>query len=105
MIAKRILLATTSVIILFSSTSANADFAEALECHKKPNEKTCSAVLIGHIDSLYSFEKYCPDGKTSYEFLQQAWAREVSKDENLLKLGTSLSMLITISKLNLACKK
>jgi hypothetical protein len=104
MYQKNIFLAL-SAIILCISPAAKADLAEAMECHKNLNDKTCSAILIGHIDSLSSAGGYCADGKTSYGFLQQAWARDVSKDENLLKLGTSLSMRMTIAKLNLSCNK
>ena len=104
MYQKNIFLAL-SAIILCIAPAAKADLAEAMECHKNLNDKTCSAILIGHMDSLASAGKYCPDGKTSYGFIQQAWAREVSKDENLLKLGTSLSMRMTIVRLDLSCNK
>lgn len=96
-----------SIFSLFLATSVTvkADLAEAMECHKNLTDKTCSALLIGHIDALHNLGHYCPDGKTSYGFLQQAWARELSKDERLQKSGTSASLLVTIEKLNLKCKK
>lgn len=100
-----ILIKMAAVGVFAFAFNANADLAEAMECHKNPSEKTCSALLIGHIDALKAFGKYCPDGKTSYGFLHQAWAREVSRDESLLKIGTSSSMLITMEKLNLRCLK
>jgi hypothetical protein len=88
-----------------ASFNARADLAEAMECHKNISDKTCSAVLIGHIDALEKFGYYCPDGKTSYGFLQQAWARELAKEEGLKKLGTTATLLMTIEKLTLRCKK
>lgn len=95
------------VLLALSLASINvrADLAEAMECHKNINDKTCSAVLIGHIDALQKFGYYCPDGKTSYGFLQQAWARELAKEEGLKKLGTTATLLMTIEKLTLLCKK
>lgn len=98
---------TATLFSLFMATSANvkAGLADAMECHKNLTDKTCSALLIGHIDALQNLGHYCPDGKTSYGFLQQAWARELSKDERLQKSGTSASLLLTIEKLNLKCKK
>lgn len=88
-----------------ASMDVKADLAQAMECHKNVSDKTCSAVLIGHIDALEKFGYYCPDGKTSYGFLQQAWARELAKDEGLKKMGTTATLLVTIEKLNLRCKK
>lgn len=95
------------LLIFLSTAAANvkANLAEAMECHKNITDKTCSAVLIGHIDALEQFGHYCPDGKTSYGFIQQAWVRELAKDEGLRKLGTTASLLVTIEKLNLLCKK
>lgn len=97
----------TLMCLAFSSAAMNvkADLAEAMDCHKNPNEKTCSAVLVGQIDALKTFGYYCPDGNTSYSFLQQAWARELSKDESLKKMSTTASLLVTIEKMNLRCKK
>lgn len=97
--------APTFLALSLASMNVKADLAEAMECHKNVSDKTCSALLIGHIDALKSFGYYCPDGKTSFGFLQQAWARDLAKDEGLQKLGTTASMLITIEKLNLRCKK
>lgn len=98
---------STPMLIFLSLASANvkANLAEAMECHKNISDKTCSAVLIGHIDALEQFGHYCPDGKTSYGFIQQTWARELAKDEGLRKLGTTVSLLVTIEKLNLRCRK
>jgi hypothetical protein len=93
------------MVLFMSSTSVKADLAEAMECHKNVSDKTCSALLIGHIDALKSIDYYCPDGKTSYGFLQQAWARDLAKDEGLQKLGTTTSLRVTIERLNLRCKK
>ena len=98
-------LAAVSIIFMLIPLSVNAGLANAMDCHKNLEDKTCSALLIGHIDALMMLQRYCPDGNTSYKFLQQAWARDVIKDENLLKLGTTLSIQITMSKLNLLCKK
>ncbi len=93
------------MMLMMNSASVKADLSEAMECHKNLNDKTCSAVLIGNIDALKNLGYYCPDGNTSYGFLQQAWARELSKDERLQKLGTASSLLLTMQKLNLRCKK
>ena len=97
--------APTLLALSLASMNVKADLAEAMECHKNVSDKTCSSLLIGHIDALKSIDYYCPDGKTSYGFLQQAWARDLAKDEGLQKLGTTTSLRVTIERLNLRCKK
>lgn len=89
---------------LVFSQIAHADLAQALNCHEKIEEKTCSALLIGQIDALKTMKHYCPDGQTSYGFIQQAWARELRKDSALASQDTSISLKKTIVKLGLDCK-
>jgi hypothetical protein len=103
---KNVRIAAPIMLLLFlASANVKADLAEAMECHKNISDKTCSALLIGHIDALKDIGYYCPDGKTSYGFLQQAWARDLAKDDGLQKLGTTTSLRVTMEKLNLRCKK
>lgn len=97
--------ASLGLFLFMTAPNTKADLAEALECYKNPRQQQCSLLLIGHIDALEKFGFYCPDGNTSYGFLQEAWAREVRGSEQLQKAGTTASLIVTINKLQLQCKK
>lgn len=88
-------------------TKANADVARI--CQSDPPkteiaERSCTLMLISVIDTLQALNIYCPDGKTSYGFLTQAWRRDLEKYPEAREIPTARSMIATMRKLELLCK-
>ena len=93
-----------SVFLVFSSKFSYADLAVALNCNVNTKDKQCSSVLIGHIDALTNLGIYCPDGKTSYDFIIEAWSRDMNLNSESKKNNTTENLNITLKKLNSTCK-
>lgn len=91
------------VIVIFFSINAYADLAKAKSCSINKDQE-CKLLLIGTIDALSSSGFYCPDSKTSYGNIIDAWRKDLELNSNLLKLSTHRSLEFTITKLGLSCK-
>jgi hypothetical protein len=86
------------------SFNANADLANAIECHKVDSDQ-CVSLLIGTIDSLHATKSYCPDGHTSYAHIISFWKRDLDKYPFRSKSSTYQSMALTIKSLGLTCQE
>lgn len=91
------------VIVFFLNIYAYADLAKAKFCGINKDQE-CKLLLIGTIDALSSSGFYCPDSKTSYGNIIDAWRRDLELNSNLQKLSTHRSLEFTITKLGLSCK-
>jgi hypothetical protein len=93
-----------SFLFLLFSINAHADLAKAKFCSINKDDE-CKLLLIGTIDALSSSGFYCPDSKTSYGNIIDAWRKDLELNSNLQKLSTHRSLEFTINKLGLSCKR
>ena len=95
------------LLIFTFAQNSNADLASVF-CQDKYadtyDEKMCSHLLIGAIDTIQAYGDYCPDGNTSYGYIVETWQRLLNNKPYLKEVPTADSLKLAIrSELNLAC--
>ena len=96
-------LITSSLILL--SPPIYADLALSSSCFNNPNTDICKGLLIGNIDAAQASGRYCPDGRTSYADIINAWATDMKRFPQKQSISTYEGMVNVIRVMGLSCKK
>ena len=90
---------------IFLSPSICADLAISFACYNNPDTDICKGLLIGAVDAAQVTGKYCPDGRTSYSDIMNAWATDMKRFPQKQSTSTYEGMVNVIRVMGLSCKK